>query len=464
MSHPESAALKAAPVPLTRRDRYVILICAFLGWFCAGFHMSITSLAMRPAAIDLLAARGDLDQQEFTRMNGLAPRAGLPSMLSEEEAVRFRGWNALVTSWYGWYQCAFLLGAATGGLLFGRLGDRWGRAYAMSMSILTYSALSGVASLAQDPWQLLVIWFLACTGVGGMWPNGVALVSEAWSDVSRPLIAGVIGTSANIGIFLFATLAGLRPITPDDWRWTMWVGAAPLVLGLISLIAVPESRHWLADRLSSEGTPGKRPSTWIVFQGPLRNVTLVGILLATIPLIGAYGSANWMVPWADQVGSRSDPPRPELKANVQQARAFTGLVGSLIGGWVGSLLGRRLAYFLTSLCALLISQYAFWYVVPTDSDFLIWVAALGFFSGIYFGWLPLFLPELFPTSVRSTGNGVSFNFGRILTAVTVLTTATVVQFFHNNYAQIGRVTSLIFALGMIAIFLAPDTTQKNLAE
>jgi hypothetical protein len=93
-----------------------------------------------------------------------------------------------------------------------------------------------------------------------------------------------------------------------------------------------------------------------------------------------------------------------------------------------------------------------------------WVAALGFFSGVYFGWLPLFLPELFPTRIRSTGAGVSFNFGRILTAVTIFATGALKEFFSGDYARIGKLTSLIYALGMLIIWLAPDTTRKQLED
>jgi hypothetical protein len=102
--------------------------------------------------------------------------------------------------------------------------------------------------------------------------------------------------------------------------------------------------------------------------------------------------------------------------------------------------------------------------VPTDPSFLLWVAALGFFSGVYFGWLPLCLPELFPTRARSTGAGVSFNFGRIVTAVTVFATGALTELFGGDYARIGRVTSLVFAVGMVVVWLAPDTGKRELAD
>jgi MFS transporter, SHS family, sialic acid transporter len=436
-----------------------VLAVAFLGWLGAGVHMSITQQTGRAASIDLLARTGELDARRFATLNAQQVRAtrGEAEPLSASEAAQASTWEESVGRWFAWNQCAFLFGAAAGGLLFGGLGDRIGRARAMALSIVTYSAFSATVALAQAPWQYAALWFVACLGVGGMWPTGVALVAEAWSNVSRPALAGIIGTSANVGIFLFATLARVEPITPDHWRWAMLVGAIPLALGVFALVAVPESPRWLATR-------GARPeamnagSTGDVFRPPLVWVTLVGIVLATTPVIGGWGTANWMTPWAEKAGSAA------LRAEVGQTRALTGIVGSLLGGWIASTLGRRTTYFLVSVASLAIAQYVFWSLVPTDRYFLLWVGALGFVSGIYFGWLPLCLPELFPTRVRSTGTGVSFNFGRIATAVTLFASGALMGSFGGDYALIGRITSLFFLLGMLAILFAPDTSKRQLAD
>jgi len=452
---------------ISTAGRYVVLLTAFLGWLCAGMQMSITTLAMRSASIDLLSRSGALDAAEFKELSErekLTESATAGTGLTPDEKGQLARWRAAAARWFAWYQCAFLFGAAAGGLIFGRLGDRIGRSKAMAASILCYSLVSGVAYFSQSPLQLLCLRFLACMGVGGMWPNGVALVSEAWSNMSRPMVSGVIGTAANVGIFLMATIAAHVPITPVEWRWVMLVGAAPAVLGLFALAAVPESPKWLATRDERAARGQKTDPTSEVFQSPFLKITLVGILLATVPLMGGWGSANWMIPWAGEVGETADPPNPALKAQVGQARAVTGVVGSLLGGWIGSFVGRRLAYFLVSLGALFCAQYTFWFTAPTDNSFLYWVSALGFFSGIYFGWLPLFLPELFPTRVRATGAGVSFNFGRILTALTIVATGALMELFAGDFAQIGRVTSLIYLIGMIAIWFAPDTSQRQLED
>lgn len=543
MSAPNASAVEL--VPLTTAGRYVILFCAFFGWLCAGFLMAITSIAMQPAAIDLLGRTGSIDVPRYQELSQLAGK-GSPAKvakreLSEPEKAQLEVWKTAIGQWWAYLQCAFLFGGAAGGLFFGRIGDRFGRSKAMAFSILTYSLMSAAVAWAQSPPQLVVIWFVACTGVGGMWPNGVALVAEAWSNWSRPMAAGVIGTAANIGIFVLSSVAAKKDyaVTPADWNWILGFGAAPVVLGVFSLFAVPESPRWLAAQgteakrtkwarptaagaivtlgiiasfvltnvaTKSADTPANRnwlmwwvvapvgfgflclltvpelhrwlsarrqrevqavappsSSTLEVFRPPLRSLTLIAIVLATIPIFGAWGSANWMVSWAADAGDMASPPNPLLKANVQQCRSITGLVSSLFGGWIATRLGRRKTYFLSSLGALIAAQYTFWFMSPTDPGFLVGVAALGFFSGIFFGWMPLCLPELFPTKLRSTGAGVGFNFGRIITACTVFATGSLIALF-GDYAHIGRVTSLVFVLGMIFIWFVPDTGRSELKD
>jgi hypothetical protein len=101
---------------------------------------------------------------------------------------------------------------------------------------------------------------------------------------------------------------------------------------------------------------------------------------------------------------------------------------------------------------------------PLDEGFLAWVFVQGFFGTIYLGWLPLYLPELFPTRVRAIGTGVAFNWGRILTAAGVLLGGQLMLTFDGDYARVGQVTCLVYALGMIVICFAPDTTGKRLEE
>jgi MFS family permease len=417
--------ISGAPPALSRAGRGAILAAAFLGWMFAGVVMVFTPLAGRSANLSFLGT----------------------------------GREAEIGLWISRQICAFLLGAAAGGLLFGWLGDRIGRAKSMGLSILCYSAVMGLAYFARSPAELMGMQFIACLGVGGMWPNGIALASEAWSNVSRPLLAGLIGTSANLGFVLLALLAFVRPITPGDWRWVLLVAAGPSLLGLAVLLFVPESPRWLA-----RGRTGAQQSSSPmieVFCPPMLKYTLVGILLGMIPLLGNWGGANWLVPWASKVGGADDP---YLQAWTQGTRSGGAAVGALVGGWLASLLGRRTTYFLISLGALCSSAFVYWTMTPLDTRFLPWVFVLGFFGTVYFGWLPLYLPELFPTRVRATGAGVSFNFGRVATAVAVLGVGQLMLYFDGDYARIGQVTCLIYILGMVVILFAPDTSQRQLED
>ena len=434
---------------MSPKQRYLVAAAGFLGWLFAGVQLGATSLVMRDAAKDLLAV--------------------------EDEKI--------IGQWFGWLVASFLLGAALGGYLFGWLGDKLGRKKAMIASILCYSCFFGITYLVNAPWQLLVIRFLTGLGVGGMWPNGIALVSEAWPNMSRPLIAGIIGTAANVGIMLFSLLLCFVYVSPDDWRWvTVLCWISIVISGLIAAL-VPESPKWLALQSSDNDSDfhtaqPKRTSPLIeIFQPPLLRLTVIGILLGTIPLFGGWNNANWANSWASQVGDvkkseteESEPqeeakPDPALKARVLFARSSMGSISSLLGAGLAVVLGRRLCYFVLSLACLFCAQYMFWFSHPSQPDFVYWTGGLGFFSGFFFGWLPLCLPELFPTRVRSTGAGVSFNFGRILTVVGILAAASMLrQMFDGDYAQIGRITSWIYAVGMVVIWFAPDTSKNGIED
>jgi MFS family permease len=393
--------------------------------------MGLGPLAARPAARDLL----------------FGPVAASAAVSPEDEAQ--------VGAWFAWYLCAFLLGGAVGGAVFGRLGDRAGRVRAMGWSILCFSAFTGAGWLAQTPGQLLVLRFLASMGVGGMWPAGVALVSEAWPSASRPTVAGAMGMAANVGIAVMAVIGQRVRVTPDSWRWAMLVGAIPAVLGVVVLLAVPESPRWLAQRAGAGGGASAAPLVE-VFRPPLLGRTALGILLGAVPLVGTWASGKWLIPWADASGADA--------AGAQAVWAAGAVVGGAAGGWVADLLGRRLTYFLISLGSLLLNGAIYRGLTPADPAFLPAVFALGVVATLFFGWLPLYLPELFPTRVRATGSGVTYNTGRLASAAGVLAAGGLMSLFRGDYARVGEVTAWVYGLGMVVILFAPDTTRGGLRD
>jgi MFS transporter, SHS family, sialic acid transporter len=305
---------------------------------------------------------------------------------------------------------------------------------------------------------LLVLRFLVGLGVGGTWPNGVSLLSEFWSDVSRPVLAGLMGAAANLGILLLSLLGKWYVVTPETWRSVMIITGSPILLGLLLLFILPESPKWLNSRNAMKA--GDRgTSLFDLFRPPLLRVTLLGICLGAIPLLGAWASSKWMLPWADHVAGEANPG---YKATTMAYWSVGATFGGLVGGYVGQLLGRRLSYVVISLGACGMNLFIYNFLRPLDAVFLTAVFLQGTVSTMFFGWLPLYLPEIFPTRVRATGTGISYNMGRFLTAAGVLAAGFLIQVFHGDYAKVGSITGLVYAFGVVVIWLAPETKGKSL--
>src|ERR1700730_354567 len=227
------------------RGKWLALAAALLGWMFDGMEMGIFSMVGRPALRDLMASPSE-------------DRVGL---------------------WFGVITALFLVGAATGGVLFGWLGDRIGRVRSMMLSVLTYALVSGLCGFAADlhigilhipgAWQIGILRFIAALGMGGEWSLGVALINEIWPDRSRAFLAGLIGAAANVGYFLIGVLGlGLTKFVHElragmvgsgfsesaveyligsgnsGWRILMMVGAVPAILTFFIRIFVPESQRW----------------------------------------------------------------------------------------------------------------------------------------------------------------------------------------------------------------------------
>lgn len=402
----------------------MVLLAAFLGWMFDGLEMGIFPLVARPALQEMQASVGAVDD-------------------------RFVGhWMGIVTA-------AFLLGAAAGGLVFGWLGDKVGRVRAMSMAILCYSLFTGLVYFAQEPWHLAVFRFIAALGMGGEWALGVALVMEVWPEKNRPMLAGIIGAAANIGFALIAVVGMSFAVTQDTWRYVVLVGAVPAALTFVVRLFVPESDKWKA----SVAEKPTQPLREIISNPSLLKPTLLAILIASVVLIGTWGSVQWLPLWADQMAG---PEMPKAKAYTQALSAIGSVFGCLFGAWLGGAVGRRPAYFLLCLGSLASCIWLFGGIDSYGTPFLTMTFVVGAVTAAFYGWLPLYLPELFPTRVRATAQGLAFNTGRILAAAGAVYMGVLMQSFDGSYAKAGAVITLVYVIGMIVIWFAPETKGKPL--
>ncbi len=420
-----NASAPTAAAANARRTQWLVLTAAFLGWMFDGLEMGIFPLVARPALQEMQAAAGVLDEQ-FVQM------------------------------WMGKITALFLLGAAAGGLVFGWLGDKVGRVRAMTLSILCYSLFTGLAYFAQHPWHLGAFRFIAALGMGGEWALGVALVMECWPADKRPLMAGVIGAAANVGYSVIAVIGIFFSITRESWRWVMLVGAAPALLTLLISLFVPESERW---KEAMKKGPS-RPLREIFSAGLLRN-TLLAICFSSVALIVTWGIVQWIPLWADQM---THGQQPKVKAYIQLASSIGAVVGCLIAPILGGKFGRRPVYFGLCLSSLLVCSFLFRAFASYNGAFLFTVGLVGMCTASFYGWLPQYLPELFPTRVRTTGQGLAYNFGRILAAVGAWQMGSLMAFFDKSYAKAGATIVLVYLVGMALIWLAPETKDKPLPE
>lgn len=404
------------------RDQWMVLIAAFLGWMFDGLEQGVFPLVARPALQDLLGVEGDKQ----------------------------------IGPWMGYITALFLLGAALGGVVFGWLGDRVGRVRAMILSILAYSLFTGCCYFAQAPWQLGFFRFLSAIGMGGEWALGVALVMECWPEQHRPLLSGAIGAAANIGFGLLGLLGTMFQVTRDSWRWVMLAGAAPALLTLFIAFYVPESEKWKKSVQKQGSSPLRE-----IFSRGLRKTTLLGILFASIALIGTWGSVQWLPAWADQL---TEGNSRTAKGLTQMLSALGAVIGCFVGPLIGGRLGRRPAYFLLCLSSLFACGVLFRSVTHYGAFFLLMVMLVGGTTAAFYGWLPLYLPELFPTRVRATGQGLCYNSGRVLAAVGAIQMGHLMQYYGGSYARAGAAITLVYIAGCVLIWIAPETKGRPLPE
>src|SRR5208283_2951626 len=155
---------------------------------------------------------------------------------------------------------------------------------------------------------------------------------------------------------------------------------------------------------------------------------------------------------------------PTAKAMAQILASAGAMGGCLAGALAAGRIGRRPAYFALCLLSLLFCGWLFRSVHEYGAAFLILVTLVGAATAAFYGWLPLYLPELFPTRVRATGQGLCYNSGRILAAAGALEMGQLLQAYAGSYARAGATITLVYALGLVLIWLAPETKGKPLPE
>ncbi len=408
---------------------WLVLLVAWLGWMFDGMEMGLYSVLAHPALKELLNTAD----------------------------------KAIIGKYAGYMFALFLLGASAGGFIFGRLGDKIGRVKTMILTVLMYSVFTGLTYFSQNAWQFGACRFLGAMGLGGEWGLGVALVMETWPNASRPVLAGLLGSSANVG-FLISSIVNLKlgPILTTmygehAWRRIILIGVIPAALTLIIRMAIKEPEKWVKAR-----ERGERPDMKQLWQPALRKNLILACLLSSVAVVGTWGVFQLIPTWVNtMVGGAAVHER----AVAAMWMAFGQIAGSFIGGPAAEWLGRRKSYALFCILSLASALLLFQTTSGYSMRLLVLAAIAGVFTTSFFGWLPLYLPELFPTRIRSTGEGISFNIGRIVAAVAIIMGfGQLDKVFGGSFERAGSTMSFVYVIGLILIWFVPETKGCKLPE
>lgn len=445
------------------RYHWFVLIVAALGWLFDTMDQQLFTLARAPAMKELLTtASGEPSPETAGYYGGLAT-------------------------------AIFLLGWATGGLGFGVLGDRIGRAKTMLWTILIYSICTGLSALSVGFWDFAFYRFLTGLGVGGEFAVGVSLVAEVMPDKARPYALGLLQALSAVGNISAALISlalgsvdGPEGITAlqfqgqplHAWRIMFVVGTVPALLAILIRRRLKEPERWQA-AAADHGKHPKLGSYSELFGDPRwRRNAIVGMCMAFSGVVGLWGIGFFSFDLFRRVFTEqyqvAGVPAAEIAGKVSFWIAMTSIlqnIGGFLGIWAYSRItphiGRKPAFAIAFVLAMLSTAMVFG--LMNDRSQIFWmIPIMGFCQLALFGGYAIYFPELFPTRLRSTGTSFCYNVGRFVAAVGPFTfgylTSVVFADKEMPMRWAGVSMCAIFLLGLVVLPFAPETKGKPLPE
>ena len=448
------------------RYQWFVFTVATLGWLFDTMDQQLFNLARKPAVTELLSTS--------------------PGVVAPEADVSY--YSGLTTS-------IFILGWATGGIIFGILGDKIGRAKTMMLTILTYSAFTGLSAISHNVWDFSAYRFLTGLGVGGQFAVGVALVAEVMSDRARPHALGWLQALSAVGNMTAAMIGITLGMMQDagaisnTWRIKFLIGLLPALLVIPIFLRLKEPEAWKKaarkeeDEEAEEAAGGqpahKLGSISELFGDPRwRRNTLVGMVLAFAGVVGLWGIGVFS----------NDLSQTVLKAHYEGSGLTENEIAGKLAFWAGMTLlmfnfgaffgihgfafvaerlGRRPAFAISFVLAGLSTASTFWLLTEFWQIF-VFVPVMGFCQLSLFGGYAIYFPELFPTRLRSTGISFCYNVARFVAAFGAFAlgylTSHVFAGFEDPMRYAGVTMCGIFVIGLMALPFAPETLGKPLPE
>ncbi|MGD9632954.1 MAG: MFS transporter [Pirellulales bacterium] len=493
MSTPSNSPAGPWYAELNRYQWWVLLV-ATLGWLFDSMDQRLFVLARTPALRDLIP--GATDSQ-------IANYAGLATSI-------------------------FILGWATGGLVFGLFGDRWGRTRTMTLTIVTYSLFTGLSACATSWYDFAAYRFFCGMGIGGEYAAGVALVAETMPARARPYCLGLLQGLSALGHVVGSIISYFIGPQTDfydiaGWRWLFAVGVVPALLAIIIRMRLREPEQWLqareqsAEAADSSAKPDelqKQLGDWreIFRNRQLLYHVVIGMSLGVCGQIGLWGIGYWTPELirgsqmelrrdaivergesavdhdaiasgsltelakiestdsvdADQLAAQWHRADDQLVARGTILQDTAGMFGIYAFTLLTTRTGRRPAFAVAYLLAFVVTVFVFSSMRTADDVY--WMAPLlGFSISSVYGGFAIYFPELFPTRLRSTGTGLCYNVARYVTAFGPLLLGRLTAMFAAEGASLplreaAATLAVVYLLGIVATWFAPETHGKPLPE
>ncbi len=431
--------------------QWFVLLVAALGWLFDCLDQQLFILARQPAMAELLP--------------------GTPTQAQIDE--------------YGGYATAiFLMGWAIGGLVFGVLGDRIGRAKTMIITILLYSLFTGLSALSVGFADFCLYRFMTGLGVGGEFAVGVALVAEVMPDRARPYCLSVLQALSAVGN-ISAALIGMsmgtlreHGLVESIWRPMFVVGALPALLALVIRARLKEPERW--QQVSHEGDVARKLGSYReLFGHPTwRRHAFIGLGLAFSGIVGLWGIGFFTF---DLVGNvlrerfvEDGQTEMQVAGSVAHWKAIASMmmnIGAAFGMYGFAILAQRMgrkSTFAIAFIAAMVSTASVFFFLSEFHQIFWMVPIMGFCILSLFAGYAIYFPELFPTHLRSTGTSFCYNVGRFVAAVGPALLGWLTGQVYADTSDPLRYAGLtmcgIFVLGLLVLPFAPETKDQPLPD
>ena len=418
-----------------------------------------------------------LDQRLFSL-------ARIPAL---SELMGMEGGNPELQAFAKIATACFLIGWGIGGLVLGSMGDRFGRARMLTISILLYSLCTGLTALSRTPMEFAILRVVTGIGIGGVFGLAVTLIAETVPPAARVATLGLLQILSVVGNLLAAfikmgtdALASSGAITTQDsWRLLFVIGAVPALLAVGSGFFLKESEPWLAlKRAGNLPAAGLGPYRELIGDRDNRRNLVIGTLLAVSGVIGLWAIGEYAVDLQDAIFRPyyREMGVADLNGHVNAAKNYAFIAqmlgaaaGMMIFTWLADRVGRKVAFYIGFGAAFLFTILGYAKMAtPFDAYWmmpLMGAAQFGVFAGF-----SIYLPELFPSRTRSTGVSFAYNLGRFAAAggsfFSALLTTRVFGGLETplplRYS--AMVMCAVFLLGMAATAFARETKGQPLPQ